>query len=97
MRVASLVPAVMLALLSAPAYPDPPNIGASANSKYNEADWADWDAQARITEGDYDGAVQAEQRAKEARQQADQVAARTPSPPPPATPETSTAPGLTRQ
>ena len=86
MRVASLLPAVLLALLSAPAYPDPPNVGAAANSRSNEAAWADWDAQARITDGDYDGAVQAEQRAKQARQEADQVAARTPSAAPRPTP-----------
>jgi hypothetical protein len=87
MRVASLVPVVVLALLSAPAHSDPPNVGSSANTQSNEADWADWDARARITEGDYDGAVQAEQRAKEARQQADHVLVRAPSAPPSVTPE----------
>ena len=37
---------------------------------------ADWDAQARITDGDYDGAVQAEQLAQAARKQADELATR---------------------
>ena len=35
----------------------------SLSTERDEARWADWEAQARITDGDYDGAVQAQQRA----------------------------------
>lgn len=38
----------------------------------DEALWAEWEAQARITEGDYDGAVQAERQADADRQKVDE-------------------------
>jgi hypothetical protein len=44
--------------------------------EYNESRWADWDAEARITDGDYDGAVQAERQANAARKAADESNAR---------------------
>jgi hypothetical protein len=76
MRVASLIPALLLATLSAPARSEPPTTGPSAATENNQANWADWDAQARVTDGDYDGAVQAEQQAHAAHRQADEIAAR---------------------
>ncbi len=79
MRVARLIPVLMLTVLSTPARPEPPNINSSPATEYNEARWADWDAQARIADGDYDGAVQAEQHANAARKQADELAARAPN------------------
>ena len=36
----------------------------------DRAGWADWEAQARIMQGDYDGAVQAEQQAEAGRREA---------------------------
>ncbi len=44
----------------------------------NEAGWADWEAQARITDGDYDGAVQAERQADADRREAATQEARAP-------------------
>jgi hypothetical protein len=76
MRSASLIPALMLLALPTIAYPDPPTTNPSPATEYNEANWADWDAQARIAEGDYDGAIQAEQQAKATRKQADELATR---------------------
>jgi hypothetical protein len=78
MRAASLIPMLILLLLPAAACPDPTNISPSAKPGYNEANWADWDAQARMTEGDYDGAVQAKQQADAARKAAEERAAQAP-------------------
>jgi hypothetical protein len=75
MRAASLIPMLILLLLPAAARPDPTDIGPSAKPGYNEANWADWDAQARMTDGDYDGAVQAKQQADAARKAAEERAA----------------------
>ncbi len=76
MRLATLVPAVLMLALSVPARSDPSTVRPSAATATNEANWADWDAQARVTDGDYDGAVQAAQQARAARQQAEKLAAR---------------------
>ena len=46
--------------------------GAAAANR-DAARWAELEAQARITEGDYDGAVQAEQRADVERRKADRT------------------------
>jgi hypothetical protein len=75
MRAASLIPILILALLPVGARPDPSDLTPSARPEYNEANWADWDAQARMTDGDYDGAVQAEQRAAAARKAVEERAA----------------------
>jgi hypothetical protein len=79
MRVAFAMLVLILIALAGAVRADPPGIGPSASADRNEANWADWDAQARITEGDYDGAVQAAKRAEAKRQQADreELAART--------------------
>ena len=50
-----------------------------------------------MTDGDYDGAVQAEQRALAARKQAEQLAAGASNVPPRKTPEAATAPLPTRR
>ena len=80
MRAASLIPvliipALMVLALPASASSEPPTTNPSAATASNEANWAEFEAQARITDGDYDGAVQAEQRADAARKQAEQLAA----------------------
>lgn len=46
---------------------NPPDINPAASVDRNEARWADWEAQSRITEGDYDGAAQAQKQADAAR------------------------------
>jgi hypothetical protein len=71
MRAPLAVLLLMLIALAGVARADPPGVGPNASAARNEAYWADWDAQARITEGDYDGAVQAEKLAEAKRQQAD--------------------------
>ncbi len=76
MRATNLLPVLLLALLPVSAHPNPPDANPGAQTEYNEANWAELDAQARITEGDYDGAVQAEQHAEAARKAADELAAR---------------------
>jgi hypothetical protein len=70
-RAAFAVSLVILTAAGGPARPDPPAPGASADADRNAARWDEWDAQARITEGDYDGAVQAARQADADRQQAD--------------------------
>jgi hypothetical protein len=48
----------------------------ASRSASDEANWADWDAKARMTDGDYEGAIQAEQYAQATRRAADDLAAR---------------------
>ncbi len=64
-----------------PAQTQRPGISPSAATDRNEAEWADLEAQARMTDGDYDGALQAEKQAQIARSRAAQqeLAARTTS------------------
>jgi hypothetical protein len=76
MRTGTLFAILTLALLPASAHPNPPDISPAARTQYDQADWAEWDAQAHVTQGDYDTAVQAEQHAAAARRQADQLASR---------------------
>jgi hypothetical protein len=78
MRAASLIPILIPLLLPAAARSDPTNTSPSAKPESNEASWADWDAQARMTDGDYDGAVQAKQKADAARKAAEERAAQAP-------------------
>lgn len=48
-----------------------PAAPSSAGRNTDKAAWADWEAQARMTDGDYDGAVVAEQQANAERREAD--------------------------
>ena len=88
MRIASVIWGLMLlatpAMLPVPASAEPgaagPGAGGSGAADAGEAAanrdaarWAELEAQARITEGDYDGAVQAEQRADVERRKADRT------------------------
>jgi hypothetical protein len=77
---------LLLVLIALPglAGSDPPDTRPSnAATNRNEARWADREAEARIVEGDYDGAVQAKQQADSARAKAEQqeLAARAPKHP----------------
>jgi len=45
---------------------------ATVDEDHRKASWAEWEAQARILDGDYDGAIAAEQRAAAVRQKAEQ-------------------------
>jgi len=83
MRTTALLPALMLAMLPLAARADPPTVSPSAATAANEARWADLDAQSRVTEGDYEGAVQAEQHANAARKQAEELTAQAPRHPEP--------------
>lgn len=78
MRPTRFIPVLIIPLLAltAAACAEPPTINPAAEA--NEAGWAELDAQARITEGDYDGALQAEHRAEVARQHAEELAAHAP-------------------
>lgn len=74
---------VLIALPSL-ARSEPPSMSPStAAVERNAARWADWEAEARIVAGDYDGAVQARHQADAARAKADQqeLAARAPKHP----------------
>jgi hypothetical protein len=71
-RAAFAIPLLVLTALPSFARPDPPHAGSAVAANRNEARWDDWDVQARITEGDYDGAVRAKQQAEAARAKADQ-------------------------
>lgn len=69
MRVAFAVALLMLVVAPALTRSDPsasPVSGASS-----EVRWAEFEAQSRISDGDYDGAVEAEQQAQADRQQAE--------------------------
>src|SRR6187402_3422465 len=78
MRSGTLIAILALALLPASAGSNPPDMNSAARTQNDAADWAEWDARARITQGDYDGAAQAQQHAAVARRQADQLASRAP-------------------
>jgi hypothetical protein len=71
MRGVFAIPLLILIALPGVGCSEPPGIGPAASTDRNAANWADWDAQARITEGDYDGAAQAERLAEATRQRAD--------------------------
>jgi hypothetical protein len=58
LAVATLLASLVLTGLASAAPPD-----ADAMRHRNDAQWAEQEAQARITDGDYDGAVQAQQQA----------------------------------
>jgi hypothetical protein len=73
MRIAFVVSFLVLAAMPAFARSDP---AGTIPASSNDAGWAEWEAQARITDGDYDGAVQAQQQADIDRQQANQQLAR---------------------
>jgi hypothetical protein len=70
MRIYFAISLLMLLAIAGFAQPNPAEQSPAAADR-NEARWADWEAQARIADGDYDGAVQAEQQADTARYQAD--------------------------
>ena len=72
MRAAIAVPFFCLMSASGFAQSPQPGISPSSATDRNEARWADLEAQARMTDGDYDGAVQAEKRAEAARSKAEQ-------------------------
>jgi hypothetical protein len=63
MRVGLTMPLLMLIAMSGCTQPVRADESPASAAKRNEAGWADWEAQARISDGDYDGAVQAEQQA----------------------------------
>jgi hypothetical protein len=74
MRIAFTIPLLILVAMPGLAHADPATINPSAAAAEDrtKAEWADREAQSRIVEGDYDGAVQAEQQADNDRRQADQ-------------------------
>ena len=74
MRAILSLPLLMLAVLPGLAAAEAPGISPSAAIDRNQAKWADLEAQARITDGDYEGALQAERQAQAARDRADQQA-----------------------
>jgi hypothetical protein len=65
--------ASLLMLIAGPgvAQPAPADINPPPPIDRNQARWAEWEAQARMTDGDYDGAVQAQQQAESNRREAD--------------------------
>jgi hypothetical protein len=74
MRASFALPLLFLLAMPGLAWSDPPRSRppeTAAAADRNEAQWADWDAQARVTDGDYDGAVQAERQAEADRRDAD--------------------------
>ncbi len=66
------VTCLMLIALPGFGQPERPGVSPSVSAGRHEADWAEWEAQARITDGDYDGAVQAERQAAAERKKAEQ-------------------------
>jgi hypothetical protein len=62
---------VLIALPGLAQSASPETSPSTANAERNDARWADWEAQGRIAEGDYDGAVQAKQQADAVRAKAD--------------------------
>lgn len=48
-----------------------PAPGSAPSADTDEARWAEWEAQSRISDGDYEGAVQAQRQADANRQEAD--------------------------
>ena len=75
MRFCVTVPLLTLSLFTIVATPDPGRPlradQTAAAPDPDEARWAEWEAQARVIDGDYDGAVQAEQQAKAERHKVD--------------------------
>jgi hypothetical protein len=69
MRISVAISLFLLAAL--PGFAQRSTVEMSPAADRNEARWAEWEAQARITDGDYDGAVQAEQQADVERHEAD--------------------------
>ncbi len=70
MRIALAVPLLLLTALPVAARCEPAAPGTAAADR-NEARWADWEAQSRMVDGDYDGAVQAERQADADRRDAE--------------------------
>jgi hypothetical protein len=70
MRIVVAIPLFMLAASPVLAKP-PPGDPSPAALDRNEADWAEREAQARITDGDYDGAVEAQRQADAERHAAE--------------------------
>lgn len=71
MRLSAAILVLMLSAIPAFAEPGPVSPGAAApdaaGADRDAARWAELEAQARVTDGDYDGAVQAEQQANAER------------------------------
>jgi hypothetical protein len=64
MRIALAVPVLMLtAMLPSFVGADAVRPEAAVTSDRDDARWAELEAQARVTDGDYDGAIQAQQQA----------------------------------
>jgi hypothetical protein len=75
-RKSAYIAAGALALLATGpvlAQPGPEAEGPSAAIARNNANWAEWEADKRVTEGDYDGAVQAQARADADRRAAQRM------------------------
>ena len=77
MRLAATLPLLLVLLCALPAWAQPTQPGIAPaprpSTDRDEARWAQWEAEARITDGDYDGAVQAAQQAEAERQKAQQA------------------------
>jgi hypothetical protein len=69
MRIILVIPLLLLAAV--PAVAEGSSAETNPAADRNQARWAEWEAQARITDGDYDGAVQAERQADSDRDAAD--------------------------
>lgn len=74
MRKASAIILCLLTISTASGQPNSiaPATPQSAGHNTDKAGWADWEAKARIADGDYDGAVLAEQQANAERRKAGQ-------------------------
>jgi hypothetical protein len=70
MRVAFAVAVLMVTINPAAVRSDPPATAAGTAAR-----WAETEAQSRITNGDYDGAIQAEHEAQADRQEAERETA----------------------
>lgn len=71
MRIAVALLVMVLAVPPASGASDTPDISPAPTTDPDEARWAEWEAQSRITDGDYDGAVQAHQQADAERRDAE--------------------------
>lgn len=72
MRMPVAFAVALLMVLVTPTFGRPePSVSSSAAAASSDARWAEWEAQSRITDGDYDGAIQAEQQAQADRRQAE--------------------------
>jgi hypothetical protein len=74
MRAVVAIPLLFLIAVPGCAQAEPAEMKLGMSADQNEARWAEWEAQARITDGDYDGAVRAEQQADADRREADTLA-----------------------